>query len=106
MLFPLYTHVWVPAGTHHYVAEIDAKLVGGKQVGDRWVGGHININVTLPIVEEGFDGIVLKPNYRWDVHSSEREIYPTGDHTKVVNRHTEKRFIFFDSMVQGKIVRQ
>ena len=94
MLFPLYTHVHVPAGVHHWHAVWADKL-------DEKTEEPV-VELTLPIIEAGFNGVIVRTNDRgrdWEI-----DLRPGGDHTKIENPETRETFMFLDSMVQGKIM--
>jgi hypothetical protein len=92
MLFPLYTHVHVPAGTPIYHAVWADKLNEKNEP---------VVNLDIKFVDEDFDGVIVKldNSYHWG------DIRPTGDHTKIENPATEKTFMFLDSMIKDKITR-
>lgn len=95
MIFPLYTHVHVPAGIPAWSAKWADKLDGkGKPV----------VDVDINIVKESFDGVVVKVS---DESESwfRVELRPTGNHTKIENPETEETFIFLDSTIENKITR-
>jgi len=89
MIFPLHTHVHVPAGVHHWDAAWDA---AGKCV-----------EVEFPVIEEEFNGIIVRVidhGREWEV-----DLRPGGSHTKIEDIETGKTFMFLDSTIDGKITR-
>jgi len=94
MIFPLYTHVHVPAGTLSWHAVIADKLTDD---------GKPHIELTIPVIEEGFDGVIVRTiddGRFWEV-----DLRPGGDHTKIENPKTKETFMFLDSMIKDKVTR-
>jgi hypothetical protein len=94
MLFPLYTHVRVPTGVLIYHARYSNRLTED---------GKLQVDLTIPVLEEGFDGVVVKTIDRGSI--MEMDLRPTGDHTKIENPDTEETYMFLDKMIEGKVTR-
>jgi len=93
MLFPAYTHVRVPGGVRHWDAVYADRLTHD---------GKLQVNLELPVLEVGFDGVIVKTidhgRGHWDV-----DLRPNGDHTKIENPITGETYMFLDSMIEGKV---
>ena len=94
MLFPLFTHIRVPAGVPIYHARYSDRLTED---------GKLQADLEIPILKEGFDGVIVRTidigNYR------EVDLRPIGDHTKIENPITGETYMFLDKMIKGKVTR-